>query len=72
MKFINGTEIIFRGHYHEIKGLNYGWWNNIMTQGQKQALDNLKLAIMRCDCEKIHKEKLAKEIVKFIKEVYGE
>jgi hypothetical protein len=43
-----------------------------MTQGQKQALDNLRIAIMRCECEKIHKEKLAKEIVKIIKEVYSE
>ena len=42
-----------------------------MAKGQKQALDYLKLAIMRCESEKIHKEKLAKEIVKTIKEVYN-
>jgi len=32
----------------------------------------LKIAIMRCESEKIHKRKLASEIVKIIKEVYGD
>lgn len=43
----------------------------IMNKGQKQALDYLRLAIMRCESEKIHKEKLASEIVKIIKEIYN-
>ena len=42
-----------------------------IPKGQFQSLDYLRLAIMRCESEKIHKEKLANEIVKTIKEIYG-
>ena len=58
-----------------------GYWIHIRSnprhpampkdKGESQALDYLRLAIMRCESEKIHKEKLASEIVKIIKEIYN-
>jgi hypothetical protein len=73
IKFANGAkfEFIDDPDATPIRGLDYGWWYEAMNKGQSQALDYLRIAIMRCKSEKIHKSKLASEIVKILKEIYN-